>query len=94
MQGIFWRHVNVTKRADYPHADAYCAFWSLNSYARAVFNIAGLADRGLDAKLELFGHGDFYLSLFARGAEHSHPVHLASRSDQVQLLLAGILTRL
>jgi hypothetical protein len=56
--------------------------------------VAGLADRRLDADLELLGHGDLDLGFLARRAEHADVGDAPLGADQVDLLGAGELAGL
>jgi len=59
-----------------------------------VGNVAALAHRRMHPQLELLGHRDFDLRVFARGSEHANAFNSTFRSNDSELLLAGVLAGL
>ncbi len=62
--------------------------------AGRVRDVAALADGRMHAELELLGHRDLDLRVFARRPEHAHALDAAFRPDDGELFLAGVLAGL
>src|SRR5262249_53287309 len=76
-QRVLRRHVNVTQRANHSLIDLHTASGTFQSATRRIFNIAALANRRMNAELELFGHRNLDLSVFARRAENANAIDFA-----------------
>ena len=59
-----------------------------------VRDVAAFADRRMNAQLELLGHRDLDLRVFARGPKDADALNATFRSDNRQLLLTGVLAGL
>jgi hypothetical protein len=84
-----WRWAQMT-----PRSIVRAAVGAFEGDARGAGKIAGLADRRLDAELELLGHGDLDLGFLARRAEHADVGDAPLGADQMDLLGAGELAGL
>jgi hypothetical protein len=93
-QRIFGRHVNVSQGTNHALVDADASGRPFQSDARRAVKITGLADRRVNAELELFGHGDFHLRVLADRAKDADAIDPALGADQGHLFLAGKLAGL
>ena len=88
------RHVNVAHGADYPFAHGERTGRAFQGYARAVFDVPGFPDGGVDSQFELLSHGDLNLGFLPGRAEDPHPFHPALGTHQVDRFLTGKLAGL
>ena len=91
---VLGRHVDVAQGADDAAVQLHAAGRAFERAAGRVRDVAALADRRMNAELELFGHRDLDLRELARRAEHADAFDAALRPDDGELLLAGILAGL
>ena len=84
-----WRSAQIT-----PLFERDTAGRAFQRAAGRALQVAGLADRRVDAELELLGHRDLDLRRLARRAEHAHAFDAALGADDGELLLAGELAGL
>src|SRR4029453_15323999 len=91
---VFRAHVNVSQRADHTAIDLNAAFRTFQYATGRVRNVAAFADGRRNAELELFGHRNLNLSVFARGSKNTDALNAAFRSNDRELFLAGVLTGL
>jgi hypothetical protein len=84
----------MAQRADDAAIHFHAAGRAFERAAGCVRDVAALADGRVHSELELFGHRDFNLRVFARRAEHAHTLNAALRPHDSKLLLAGILAGL
>jgi hypothetical protein len=84
-----WRWAQIT-----PRSMVGAAVWAFEGHAGRACKVAGLADRRLDAELELLGHRDLDLGFLARRTEHADVGDAPLGADQMDLLGAGELAGL
>ena len=86
--------MNVPQGANDSAVDLDAAGRAFERATGRVRDVAAFADGRMNAELELLGHGDLDLRVFARGPKHADALDAAFRPDNRQLFLAGILARL
>src|SRR6188472_2692581 len=91
---VFWIHVDMPQCTNHSLVDLDATVRTFQYATRRVRNVAAFADRRMNAQLELLGHRDLDLRVFARGPKDADPFNATFRSDNRQLLLAGVLARL
>src|SRR5690242_18353317 len=84
----------MAKRADDPAFQFHGTGRAFKRATGSVRDIATLANRRMDAELELLGHRDLNLRIFARGTENPDALDSTFWSDDGQLFLAGVLAGL
>ena len=70
------------------------ASWTFECAARRVYDVAAFADGRMNPELELLGHGDLDLRVFPRRPKNADALNATFRTDNRQLLLAGVLAGL
>src|SRR5262249_55782946 len=91
---IFRTHVNVPQRANNSAVDWDVPVRALQYATGRIGDVAAFAYWRMNAELELLGHRDLDLRVFARGSENTHAFDATFRSDDRELLFASILTGL
>src|SRR5438477_12861342 len=84
----------MAQRANHSAIDLDTASWTFECAARRVYDVATFADGRMNPKLELLGHSDLDLCVFACWSKDANALNATLRSNDRELFLAGILTRL
>src|SRR5262249_6371989 len=93
-KGVLGRHVDVPQRADDAALHLHAAGWTFKYAAGRVGDVAALANGRMQTELELLGHGDLYLRVFAGWPEHADAFDASFGADDGELLFAGVLAGL
>ena len=80
-KSVLRAHVNMPQRANDSAIDLHAAGRTFERAAGRVRDVAALADGRMNAELELLGHRDLDLRVFARGPEHADALDATFRSD-------------
>src|SRR5262249_29718966 len=86
---IFRTHVNVPQRANNSAVDWDVPVRALQYATGRIGDVAAFAYWRMNAELELLGHRDLDLRVFARGSENTHAFDATFRSDDRELLFAS-----
>src|SRR5262249_18705474 len=89
---LFRTHVNVPQRADHSAVDLNTAFPTLQYATGRIRDVSAFADGRMNAELELFGHCDLDLCVFAHGSKNANTLNPTFRPNNRKLFLTGILT--
>jgi len=86
--------MNMAQCANHSPVDWDVAGWTFQYATGRVCNVTAFADRRMNAQLELLGHRDLDLRVFARGPKDADALNATFRSDDRELFLTSILTGL
>ena len=86
--------MNMPQRANNSAVDRHAASRTFKNAARSICNVAAFTDRRMNAELELLGHRDLDLRVFACRAQDANALNATFRSNNSELLFTGILTGL
>src|SRR6478672_8106911 len=86
--------MNMPQCANHSPVDWDAAAWTFQYATGRIGDVAAFADRRMNAQLELLGHCDLDLRVFARGPKDADTLNATFRSNNRQLLLAGVLAGL
>ncbi len=89
--GCMWM---CRRRADQPLGELQRALGPLERDGRRASRVTRLADRRIDAELELVGARDLHLTALAQRSEHAHALEAAAGPDHGHALLGRVLPRL